>query len=124
MSLPEVALPSGLRADLMALGPDGEIWIVECKSCRADFRSDNKWPGYLEWADRFFFAVPAMFPCNILPDDSGLLMADAYGAEMVRRPTSRRMPPPRRRALTLRFARLAASRQQAVTDPGAAAFFG
>ena len=123
VSLAEVTLPGGVTADLMALGPDGEIWIVECKSCRADFRADRKWPGYVDWADRFFFAVPPAFPCEILPEDFGLLHADGYGAEVVRMPAARKLAPARRKALTLRFARLGAARLQAVTDPGAAAIF-
>lgn len=120
-SLPEVTLPSGLRADLMAIGPAGEIWIVECKSCRADFRSDDKWPGYLDWAERFFFAVPTDFPADILPMQCGLIRADAYGADLVRMPDAQRLAPARRKALILRFARLGAARQQVVSDPGAGA---
>lgn len=124
LALTEVTLPSGLRADLMALGPAGEIWIVECKSCRADYRTDDKWPGYVDWADRFFFAVSAEFPRDILPVACGLILADGYGAELVRMPDEHRLAPARRKALTLRFARMAAARQLAVTDPGAAGFSG
>jgi hypothetical protein len=120
LSLSEVTLPSGLRVDLMVLGPAGEVWIVECKSSRADFRTDGKWPGYLDWADRFFFAVPGDFPCDILPEACGLILADGYGAELVRMPEMRRLAPARRKSLTLRFARVAAARLQAVTDPGVA----
>ena len=121
MSQPEVTLSSGLRADVMALGPKGEVWIVECKSSRADFRADGKWPGYLEWADRFFWAVGADFPHAILPPDCGLILADAYGAEIAAMPTETPLAPARRKALTLRFARLAASRLLALSDPGAVA---
>lgn len=123
VSLPEVTLPSGLRADLMALGPKGEIWIVECKSSPADFRSDGKWAGYLEWADRFFWAVGADFPADILPPDSGLILADGYGADIAAMPAARPLAPARRKALTLRFARLAAARLRVLTDPGAVATF-
>jgi hypothetical protein len=123
VALPEVTLPSGLRADLMAMGPKGEIWIVECKSSRADFRADGKWAGYLEWADRFFWAVGADFPADILPPGSGLILADEYGAEIATMPAVQPLPAARRKALTLRFARLAAARLVAVTDPGAVATF-
>lgn len=124
MCLSEVTLPSGLRADLLALAPDGEIWIVECKSCREDYRADGKWTGYPEWGDRFFWAVPADFPADILPPETGLIVADAYDAEILRFPDAARLAPARRKALTLRFARLAAARLQAVTDPGGVAFSG
>lgn len=118
-SVPEVTLPSGLRADLMALGPKGEIWIVECKSSVADFRTDGKWTGYLDWADRFFWAVRADFPQEILPPDSGLIRADGYGAEIVSMPDASPLASARRKMLTLRFARLVAARLQGVNDPGA-----
>jgi len=124
LCLNEVTLPSGLRADVMGLTPDGEIWIIECKSCRADYRADVKWTGYPEWADRFFWAVPADFPTEILPPETGLIMADGYDAEIMKLPDRVRLPPARRRALTLRFARLAAARFQSVTDPGGVAFSG
>ena len=72
----ELVPTRGLRVDVMALGPKGDIWIVECKSSRADFTSDAKWDGYLEWADRFFWAVDADFPVELLPDDTGLKTED------------------------------------------------
>ena len=72
-----------LRADVMALSAKGEIWIVECKSCRADFASDQKWRGYLDWCDRFFWAVDLAFPQEILPPETGLITADGYGAEQI-----------------------------------------
>jgi len=114
----EVTLATGLRVDVMALGPAGEIWIVECKSSRADFAADAKWGGYLDWADRFFWAVGLDFPADILPAGTGLILADAYGAEIAAMAPERRLPAPRRRALTLRFARHAARRAQAARDPG------
>lgn len=119
-SLAEVTLPSGLRADVMAIGPAGEVWIVECKSSRADFRADGKWQGYLEWADRFFWAVPAKFPAEILPAGHGLIRADGYNAEIVRFPEAARLNAARRKAVTLRFARMAAARLQGISDPGVA----
>jgi hypothetical protein len=114
----EVTLATGLRVDIMALGPKGEIWVVECKSSRTDFISDMKWHGYLEWADRFFWAVAPDFPTEILPEQTGLILADAFDAEIVTTAPDRRLSPARRRAVTLRFARHAARRAQAAHDPG------
>jgi len=118
VSLPEAPLPSGLRADLLAFGPKAEVWIVECKSSRMDYLSDAKWPGYLEWADLFFWAVGPDFPRDILPSDTGLILADGYDAEIVRMPVATPLAAARRKSLTLRFARLAAARLQMLTDPG------
>ncbi|MEM6738827.1 MAG: MmcB family DNA repair protein [Pseudomonadota bacterium] len=115
----ELALVSGLRVDVMAVGPRGEIWVIECKSSRADFTSDGKWQGYLEWADRFFWAVGPEFPTELLPDETGLILADGYGAEIVRIGPETKLAGARRRALTLRFARHAARRAQAARDPEA-----
>ncbi|MGR3758501.1 MAG: MmcB family DNA repair protein, partial [Tranquillimonas sp.] len=83
----------GLRVDVMALGPRGELWIVECKSSRADFTSDRKWQGYLEWCDRYFWAVDEAFPVELLPEDTGLILADCYDAEILRLPTETRLSP-------------------------------
>lgn len=80
----ELSPVRGLRTDVTAVAPNGEIWIVECKSSVADFRSDAKWEGYLEWCDRFFFAAPAGLPDDLLPDDHGLMFADGYGAGIIR----------------------------------------
>lgn len=107
----------GLRVDVAALGPRGEIWVVECKSSRADFVSDLKWGGYLEWCDRFFWAVDADFPVELLPADAGLILADAWDAEIVRWPEAVALPGARRRALTQRFARTAAARLALLADP-------
>ena len=85
------------RVDLIGLGPRGEIWIVECKSSRADFTSDRKWQGYLDWCDRFFWAVDADFPQELLPDDSGLILSDAYDAQIVRMAPDTPLAPARRR---------------------------
>lgn len=109
-SLPEFALPDGLRMDVCALGRDGEIWCVEVKSCRADFTSDAKWQGYRAWCDCFAFAVPQGFPEQLLPADVGLFRTDEHDAELLRSPTKQMLAPARRKALTLRFARLAADR--------------
>jgi len=108
--LEEVVPTPGLRVDVMALGPDGEVWVIECKSCRADFVADRKWQGYLGWCDRFFFAVDPDFPADLLPPEAGLILADRHDAEILRLPEARPLPPARRRALVLRFARLAGQR--------------
>jgi hypothetical protein len=118
----EFAPARGLRCDVLALGPKGEIWVVECKSSLADFRSDAKWQGYLGWCDRFFFAVDEDFPDPILPEDHGLIRADAWGAGILRMPEARLLAPARRKALTLRFARGAAMRLRGAVDPGVRAY--
>ncbi|WP_397543276.1 MmcB family DNA repair protein [Roseovarius salis] len=107
----------GRRVDVMAMGPKGEIWIVECKSSRADFRADAKWPGYLDWCDRYFWAVDAAFPHDLLPSDTGLIVADAYDAEILRMAPESRLAPARRAALTRKFARDAARRLLVLRDP-------
>ena len=114
----ELVPAKGLRVDLMALGPKGEIWIVECKSSRADFASDHKWQGYLEWCDRFFWAVDADFPAELLPDETGLIIADAYDAEIIRMGVESKLAPARRKVMIQKFARHAAVRAQAARDPG------
>lgn len=110
----------GKRVDVMALGPKGEIWVVECKSSRADFTSDGKWDGYLEWCDRYFWAVDEAFPTDLLPEGTGLLIADAYDAEVLRMGAETKLPAARRRALTHRFAMHAARRLQGLRDPAMA----
>lgn len=107
----------GLRVDVIALGPSGEIWIVECKSSRADFVSDLKWGGYIEWCDRYFWAVDADFPVDLLPPDAGVMVADAWDADIQRWPEPVPLAGSRRRALTQRIARTAAVRLAAFTDP-------
>lgn len=108
----------GLRVDVMALGPKGELWIIECKSGRADFLSDAKWQGYLDWCDRYFWAVDADFPDDLLPAATGLIRADAWDAAILRVGAETPLAAARRKALVLRFARVAAARLQAVRDPG------
>lgn len=114
----ELVPTPGLRVDVMALGPKGEVWIIECKSSRADFRADQKWQGYLEWCDRFFWAVDADFPVELLPDGQGLMLSDAYDAEIIRMAPETPLAPARRKVMVQKFARHAASRLQAFRDPG------
>jgi len=109
----------GLRVDVMALGPKGEFWLVECKSCRADFQTDSKWQNYLEWCDRYFWAVDSDFPTDLLPDDTGLMLADAYDADIIRMGPEIRLAGARRKALMQKFAHHAARRLHALRDPDA-----
>ena len=110
----------GLRVDVMALGPKGELWVVECKSCRADFASDQKWQGYLDYCDRYFWAVDGDFPTELLPEDSGLILADDYDAEILRLGPEVKLAAARRKKLTARLARIAAIRLQGLRDPESA----
>ena len=117
VAVEELMPTPGLRVDVMALGPKGEVWVVECKSGRADFRTDQKWQFYLDWCDRFFWAVDADFPTGLLPEGSGLILADAYDAEILRMGPETPLAPARRKLLVTKFARHAASRLQALRDP-------
>lgn len=119
VSLEEVVPASGLRVDVMAMGPKGEIWIIECKSSRADFMADSKWQGYLEWSDRYFWAVNGDFDTDLLPQATGLMIADGYGAEILRMGPETRLAPARRKSLTYKFATHAARRLQLLRDPNA-----
>lgn len=115
----EEFIPSrGLRVDVMALGTKGEIWVVECKSSLADYRSDAKWQGYLDWCDRYFWAVDADFPTDVLPDNTGLIVADPYGGEILRYGAHPPLNAARRKKLTHTFATQAARRVMAFRDPG------
>ncbi|PRY94736.1 hypothetical protein BCF33_0334 [Hasllibacter halocynthiae] len=116
--LEEFSPTRGLRTDVCALGPKGEVWVVECKSSRADFQSDGKWQGYLEWCDRYFWAVDGAFPQELLPDGTGIILADAWDAVIHRPAPEERMAGARRKALTQRFARCAAQRLSYARDPG------
>ena len=111
----------GLRVDVMALGPKGELWVVECKSSRADFQADRKWEGYLEWCDRYFWAVDTEFPAELLPEETGLIMADAYDAEIIRMAPEQKLAGARRKKLVQKFAMDAARRLQRYRDPKLAA---
>ena len=109
-AIAEFTLPCGRRADLAGLGPKGEMVIVEVKSGVQDFRTDEKWPDYFAWCDRFYFAVSDRFPADILPDQTGLIIADGFGGAIVRESPVAKLAPARRKALTLKFARNAAER--------------
>jgi hypothetical protein len=122
VSVEELVPTPGLRVDLMALGPKGEIWVIECKSSRADYMADQKWQGYLPWCDRFFWAVDANFPTELLPTETGLILADAYDAEIMRMGPETPLAGARRKVMLQKFARHAALRLQGFRDPGVSAF--
>lgn len=114
----ELPLGSGRRADLVAVGAGGELWIVEIKSCLADFRADRKWHEYRLHCDRLLFAVAPEFPATALPSDTGLMIADAYGGSLIREGGLHPVAASRRKAMLVRFGRAAASRLAAIHDPG------
>jgi hypothetical protein len=113
----ELPLPSGRRADLVALDSAGEVWIVEIKSSIADFRADQKWQDYRLHCDRLFFATTLDVPCEIFPQDTGLIVADAFGAQIVCEAPQHKLPAPTRKTMMLRFAQCAALRLQSLVDP-------
>ncbi len=108
--LTEFTIKSGRRMDICALGPKGEIWCIEVKSSRADFLADAKWRDYLDWCDRLYFAVPDGFPDDLLPTEHGMIRADDYWAEVLRECADTALSAARRKAVMLRFARMAADR--------------
>jgi hypothetical protein len=116
-TLTEVVLATGRRVDVMAINRKGEILVVEVKSSVPDFRSDRKWHEYRAFCDRFAFAVGPDFPQELLPDDAGLIVADAYGAESLREGPCEPLPAARRKHLMLRFGLVAAARLQRREDP-------
>lgn len=118
--VPELVLANGRRADLAGLSEAGVVVIVEIKSSLEDFRADQKWPDYRDFCDRLYFAVAPDFPVAVLPEDTGLILADRYGGEIVRPAPEARMPAARRKALTIRFARAAAMRLHAAMEPSLA----
>jgi hypothetical protein len=113
----ELGLPSGRRADLVALDSGGEIWIVEIKSSVADFRADQKWQDYRTHCDRLFFATAQEVPCEIFPPDTGLIVADHFGAQMICEAPEHKLAAATRKSMLLLIARAAASRLQSLVDP-------
>lgn len=114
----EVTLRSGRRADVLAVGPKGEIWIVEIKSSLIDFQIDRKWHEYREFSDRFFFAKPPELDADIFPVTEGLIVADGHDGAILRDSPDTPMAPARRKALMLKLARLGADRIHILMDPG------
>jgi hypothetical protein len=113
----EFPLASGRRADVIAVDLKGAILIVEIKSSPADYRADGKWREYRDYCDHLYFAIPPEMPRQLIAEDAGLIVADAWGAEILRHPEGRLLPAARRKAVTLRFARLAALRLHSLNDP-------
>jgi hypothetical protein len=122
-SLSELPLTDGRRADIAAVNGEGEVLIVEIKSSPADFRADRKWRDYVACCDRLYFAISEHTPSELMPVEAGLIVADPYGAEILREARIRRMAPASRRALLLRFARAAADRLHRLADPAGAPDF-
>jgi len=113
----ELPLGNGRRADVVALGSDGALLIVEIKSSIADFRADHKWRDYMGFCDRLYFAISNATPAEIMPEDAGLILADRFGAAILRDPEPRPLNPATRRAMLLRFASAAADRLHRLADP-------
>ena len=121
VALHELPLPNGRRADLLALRPDGGFVCIEVKSGPRDFLTDDKWPEYREFCDALYFAVDDAFPLDLLPDSTGLIVTSGREAEMIRPAPVHPLPASRRRALTHRFATVAAARLAALEDPAVTA---
>jgi hypothetical protein len=119
-SATELPLIDGRRADVVAVNCEGEVLIVEIKSSTADLRADRKWRDYAVCCDRLYFAISEATPVEIAPREAGLIVADAFGAEILREADLRRMASARRRAVLLRFAQAAADRLHRLADPGGA----
>jgi len=115
--LTEFSLASGRRADVIALNGSGLIWIVEIKSSLEDYRADVKWPEYRDYCDRLFFAIPPAMEQAVMPPDAGLIVADNWGADILRHPPETILHASRRKAVTLAFARAAALRLHGLYDP-------
>lgn len=113
----EMPLPDGRRADIFAVSPSGELVIVETKSSIEDWRADDKWPDYLAWCDLLYVAVPVDFPRELIPDEVGLIVSDAYGGEILRHPPRRAIAAARRKSLLIDYGRLAAERLARLEDP-------
>ncbi|HEY9009845.1 MAG TPA: MmcB family DNA repair protein [Devosia sp.] len=113
----EVPLANGRRADVLAVGPKGEIWIVEIKSSLIDFQIDQKWPNYKDFCDRFFFAKPPELDPDIFPASEGLIVADGHDAAILRMAEEEALPGARRKAVMLKLARLGADRIHTLMDP-------
>jgi len=116
-TLTELPLGDGRRADIVAVGADGAILIVEIKSSIADFRADRKWRDYAAHCDRLYFAISDDTPVDIMPEEAGLILADRFGAAILREPEPRVLAPATRRAVLLRFACAAAERLHRLVDP-------
>ena len=117
--VPEMPLPNGRRADILALLPTGDFAIIEVKSCARDYLSDGKWPDYRAFCDRLYFAVDLDFPQDLIPADTGLVVAEGWETALLREAPAHPLAPARRKALLQRYARVAAGRLAALSDPEA-----
>jgi len=115
----ELPLATGRRADIVGLGGNGDLWIVEIKSSVEDLRADEKWPDYRFSCDRLFFATHSGMPAELFPEDAGFILADQFGAEMMREAPEHRLPAATRKAMLVRFAQAAAHRLHGLIDPQA-----
>lgn len=115
--LTEFTLASGRRADVIGLSPVGTFWIIEIKSSPEDFRVDQKWPEYREFCDQFSFAIPQGMDPDQMPGEAGLIVADQWGAEILRAASDHRLHASRRRALLVAFGRAGAQRLHGLWDP-------
>jgi hypothetical protein len=115
--LTEFTLASGRRADLIGLGLDGKIWIVEIKSSPEDFKADTKWPEYRDYCDLFSFAIPQTMDPELIPQEAGLIVADQWGAEIIRAASEHVLHASRRRAVLIALARTGAQRLHDLWDP-------
>jgi hypothetical protein len=118
----EVPLANGRRADVLGVGPKGEIWIVEIKSSLIDFQVDQKWPNYKDFCDRFFFAKPPELDADIFPASEGLMVGDGHDAAILRMAAEEPLPGARRKAVMLKLARLGADRIHTLMDPEGGSF--
>ena len=116
-SVTEVPLASGRRADLVALADDGTLIIIEIKSSIEDFRTDRKWPEYRTHCDRLYFAIPETVPAEIRPEEAGLILADGFGAAILREAPEHRLAAATRKAMLVRIARIASERLHRLADP-------
>ena len=116
-TLTEFTFGNGRRADVLAMNPRGDLAVIEIKSSLADLRADGKWPDYRQFCDTFYFGVPSHFPRDALPEDTGILVADRYGAVVERDPPHHKVHASRRRSVMLNFGLVAAARLQQQLDP-------
>lgn len=112
----EFTLANGRRLDVAALGPDGTMLGVEIKVAIADLKGDMKWPEYLEFCELFYFAIPPDFPDELVPPETGLIVADRYGGAIVRPSPIAQIHASRRKAVTLSFAKVAAERLSRIIE--------
>jgi hypothetical protein len=112
----EFTLANGRRLDVAALGGDGTVVGVEIKVAIADLKGDLKWPEYLDFCELFYFAIPPDFPDEHVPAGTGLIVADRYGGAIVRPSPVAQLHASRRKAVILRFAKVAAERLSLALD--------